>query len=85
MEEKTKASYHGFTLLADRASECSQCGLRGWSTRVLNRNGFQLADYRPGPWLSADDAQGWAVELARDEIARLGETRPADFPHWYSH
>lgn len=84
IEEKTKASYHGFTLLADRAFECSHCRLRGWLVRVLDRNGCQLLDDRPGPWLNASEAQERAAELARDEIARLGGHPPTDPPHWFS-
>jgi hypothetical protein len=81
MEERIKASYHGFTLLADR----EHGGPRGWSARVLDRNGCQLVDDRPGPWLSVSEAQERAEELAKDEIVRLGEHRPTDRPNWYSH
>ena len=84
MEERTRASYHGFTLFADRADECSHWRLRGWLVRVVDRNGCQLADDRPGPWLSAREAQERAAELARDEIARLGGHRPVDVPHWHA-
>ena len=81
MEERIKASYHGFSLLVDRG----QGGLRGWSSRVLDRNGWQLVDDRPDPWPSLSEAQERAAELARDEIVRLGEHRPRDLPRWYAH
>jgi len=85
MEERIRASYHGFTLLADREPERGHVELRGWSVRVLDRNGCQLADERPGPLLNASEAQECAAELARNEIERLSEHRPTAGPNWPSH
>jgi hypothetical protein len=80
--EKTEASFHGFTLFAERTSKSNPSGLRGWFVRVLNREGALLPDDVSAPWINGSEAQNRGLVLVRNEMAKLGEESRNDNPQW---
>jgi hypothetical protein len=72
--------YHGFTLEITLAQ--AGTNVRGWLTRVLDRNGADVQGFPRGPWISRREARDQAEMAALKAIKTLGELEPNDSPGW---
>ena len=65
--------YSGFTLTTCRREDSG-----GWHPIVKDRQGRLVCDDIGAPWISQSQAEKRAVDIAKREIAKMGEAAPDD-------
>ncbi len=79
LNNRPSITYFGFTLTVYRSEEAG-----GWYAVVNDPQGRLVSDGIKAPWISQSEAEKRAVDIAKRELAKMGEATPKEYPDWGS-